>query len=353
MSGGVDSSVAAALLQKKGYEVIGMTMCFNLVDRDRKKPACCGVQGIEDARRVCHALGVKHYVLNMQRALEKHVINEFCLEYLQGRTPNPCVRCNQWLKFNLLLAKALALDASYLATGHYARIGKLQASGSFPAAYTLRKGKDKAKDQSYFLYRLGQAQLKHLLFPLGNYTKQEVRELARKFQLPVAEKVASQEICFLPGVDYRGFLKERLGDRIGPGEVVDGSGCRLGEHKGIAFYTVGQREGLRIAAGYPLYITGIDASKNRLIVGRQDEVFKQRFLVNDVHYVGSPLKKTVVLRVRIRYNHKEMPAAIEPAARKLTIHFTKPQFAITPGQSAVIYDKDCLVGGGIIESVLQ
>ena len=195
MSGGVDSSVAAALLKEQGYEVIGITMCFNLVDAERKRPACCGIQGIEDARRVAHKLGIRHYVLNMQKPLNEYVIKDFLSEYAHGRTPNPCVRCNQYLKFDLLLKKALSLEAKFLATGHYARIAKTKSG------LMLKKAKDLHKDQSYFLYRLGQEQLKHILFPLGNYTKTEVRELARKFGLSVAEKKGSQEICFLPQVN--------------------------------------------------------------------------------------------------------------------------------------------------------
>src|SRR3989338_9167753 len=203
MSGGVDSSVAAALLKEQGYEVIGITMCFS-VNSVRKKPACCGIQGIEDARRVAHKLGIRHYVLNMQKSLQEYVIKDFLREYLSGRTPNPCVRCNQYLKFDILLKKAFSLDAKFLATGHYARVTKGHDG------YQLKKAKDLNKDQSYFLYRLNQNQLKHILFPLGDYTKAEVRNLARKFGLAVAEKAGSQEICFLPEVNYRGFLKNQV-----------------------------------------------------------------------------------------------------------------------------------------------
>ncbi|MDD4954154.1 MAG: tRNA 2-thiouridine(34) synthase MnmA, partial [Candidatus Omnitrophica bacterium] len=253
MSGGVDSSVAAALLQEKGYEVIGLTMCFNLPSGDAKRPSCCGLEGIEDARRVAHKLGIKHYVLSFGNDLEKHVIRDFIREYALGRTPNPCVRCNQFLKFGSLLKKALALDAKFIATGHYARII------TKPPLYILKKGKDKLKDQSYFLYRLTQAQLKHTLFPLSGYTKPQVRDLARKFNLAVADKSGSQEICFIPKDDYRLFLKARLKTGIEPGDIVDTRGNLLGRHQGIAFYTIGQRQGLGIARGYPVYITGIDA----------------------------------------------------------------------------------------------
>ena len=360
MSGGVDSSVTAALLQQMGYEVIGITMCFNLPDASSKKPRCCGLQGIEDARRVAHKLGIKHYVLNMQKALDKFVIQDFCKEYLKGRTPNPCVLCNQHVKFEALLKKALFLGAAYLATGHYARVGTESATPAYhlrPGVvrgkqYLLKKAKDKAKDQSYFLYRLGQRQLRHILFPLGNYTKPQVRELARKFALPVAEKLDSQEICFLPGPDYRSFLKSRMAGHIKPGPIVDTKGRLLGEHKGIAFYTIGQREGLGIAAGYPIYITKIEPRRNRIVVGSKEEALAREFLVKTPHFVAQPVKKKVALKVKIRYNHTEASASVEPAEEYLKVIFREPQFAITPGQSAVFYSKDTVIGGGIIDEVI-
>ncbi|MCX5696895.1 MAG: tRNA 2-thiouridine(34) synthase MnmA [Candidatus Omnitrophica bacterium] len=349
MSGGVDSSVAAALLQKQGYEVIGITMCFNLPDAKTKRPGCCGLQGIEDARRVAHALGIRHYVLNMQKALKERVIKDFCREYMKGRTPNPCVRCNQYLKFDLLLKKALSLGAAFLATGHYARITK---SG---AGHFLKKAKDKHKDQSYFLYRLGQEQLKNILFPLGNYTKTEVRSLARKFDLPVADKPGSQEICFVPDMDYRTFLQKTIPDfhgRIKPGYILDTQGNIIGSHKGIAFYTVGQREGLGIAMGYPVYITKIDYRNNSICVGAKNEALAKDFLAGDIHFVGDPIKKRIALKVKIRYNHKEAFADLGLSGKTVEVRFRKPQFAVTPGQSAVFYDSDRVVGGGIIGKVL-
>ncbi len=359
MSGGVDSSVAAALLKNKGLEVVGMTMCFsaafdtggsasggNLGDSSGKRPGCCSLQGIEDARRVADKLGIRHYTVNMQRALKDFVIDDFCREYAAGRTPNPCVRCNQYLKFGALLKKALLLDADFLATGHYARSVKTKAG------YLLRKARDPFKDQSYFLYRLSQPQLKHSLFPLGGYLKSQIRAIARKFSLPVADKLASQEICFLPDNDYRGFLNRQRNVRFKPGEVVDRQGNVLGQHKGIAYYTIGQREGLGIARGYPIYITGIDPRANRIIVGTKEEVYKSGFLVREPHFVLKPIKKKVALKVRIRYNHKEALAEVSPLGNNLEVKFLKPQFAITPGQSAVFYDKNILLGGGIIDKVL-
>lgn len=385
MSGGVDSSVAAALLQSQGYEAIGITMCFSLAEVSSKKPRCCGLQGIEDARRVAHKLGIKHYVLNMRKVLQQRVIEDFCLQYLKGRTPNPCIRCNQYVKFGALLQKALSLGAKYLATGHYARIIRARQG------YCLKKAKDLRKDQSYFLYRLGQMQLRHILFPLGDYMKAQVRELARQFSLPVAEKTESQEICFLPQDDYRAFLRQncadkvepprakargslpeaethpshafipvlkprgflRRGFKIKPGPVLDAQGKTLGTHKGVAFYTIGQREGLGIAVGYPLYVTKIDLGRNQLIVAGKDQAYKRDFLVKNAHFAGRPLKKRIALKVKIRYNHQEALAEILPEKGNIRIHFKKPQFAITPGQSAVFYQKDTVLGGAIISEVLD
>lgn len=348
MSGGVDSSVAAALLKKQGREVIGMTMCFNLPDKTAKRPACCGLEGIEDARRVAYQLGIKHYVVNMQKSLEEYVIQDFVNAYAQGRTPNPCVRCNQFLKFGVLLKKALALGADFLATGHYARVVRNKAGG-----FLLKKGYDPLKDQSYFLYRLDQEQLKRVLFPLGNYTKVQVRALAAKFGLATADKTASQEICFLPGDDYRAFLAQRLKKNISAGDIVDTSGNILGRHKGVANYTIGQRQGLGIAKGYPIYVVDIDAKANRIVVGSREEAFKTGLLVKEPHFILRPLKKKIAAKVKIRYNHKAAAAQIIPFGRTTKIQFKKAQFAVTPGQSAVIYDGDTVLGGGIIEKVLS
>ena len=344
MSGGVDSAVAAGLLKEQGYEVIGITLCFNLAERNAKRPSCCGLEGIEDARRVARKLGIKHYILNMRRPLVEFVIQDFCSEYAQGRTPNPCVRCNQYIKFGALLEKARSLEAKFLASGHYARVVKAKEG------YQLKKAKDPLKDQSYFLYRLNQKQLSYTLFPLGDYSKKETRALAKKFGLPVADKPASQEICFLPQ-DYREFLKEKIGKRIMPGLVADKTGRVLGAHKGVAFYTVGQRQGLGIAAGFPLYITGIRAEDNLITVGRKEDAYRREFLVKEPHFILKPLKKKVAVKVKIRYNHREAPAEIIPVKRQIKVEFSSPQFAVTPGQAAVFYQRDNLLGGGIIDKV--
>lgn len=346
MSGGVDSSTAAAILKEKGFEVIGITMCFNLPDSSSKRPSCCGLQGIEDARRVAHKIGIKHYVLNMQKFLEEAVIKDFCLEYQNGRTPNPCIRCNQYVKFTSLLKKALSLDAKFLATGHYARITKSEV-------YCLKKAKDLKKDQSYFLYRLNQEQLKHILFPLGLLTKDKVRVMAERLGLPVAGKKDSQEICFLPDNDYRNFLRNKFGNIIKKGPILDAKGNVLGQHKGVAYYTLGQRQGLGVAKGYPVYITKIDPVNNSITVGTREEASSREFLVKEASFIKEKIKKKIALKVKIRYNHKEAPAKITPEGKSFKVSFRQPQFAITPGQSAVFYDKDKVVGGGIIDKALD
>lgn len=345
MSGGVDSSVAAALLQRKGYEVIGMTMCFSLPDSSRKRPNCCGLSGIEDARRVAQKLGIRHYVVPMQKHLEELVIKDFCREYLSGRTPNPCVRCNQYLKFEILLKKALSLGATYLATGHYARIVKCGNS------YQLKKAKDLSKDQSYFLYRLNQEQLKRIIFPLGIYTKTQVRGLARKFDLAVSEKPGSQDVCFIPDSDYHKFLKSKLGREIKPGPIKDAKGDIIGTHKGIAYYTIGQRGGLGIARGYPVHVTSIDPEDNSISVGRREDTLNSELLLREVSFINKPAKNKIAPRVRIRYNHKETKADIRISKDSAQVIFRHSQFAVTPGQSAVFYDKDRVIGGGIIGKV--
>ena len=347
MSGGVDSSVAAALLKKQGHEVVGLTMCFNLAEKDGKRPSCCGLTGIEDARRVCQKLGIRHYVINLDKDFSRDVIQNFYQEYLNGRTPNPCVRCNQFIKFGILLKKALNLGAKFLATGHYARIVKSKQG------YLLKKAKDLKKDQSYFLYRLNQQELKHIIFPLGNFTKPQIRKMAADFGLSVAEKKDSQEICFLPDGKHGDLIKAKGLNKVKPGDLIDKDGNILGQHQGIPFYTIGQRHGLGVAKGYPLYVTQINAKDNRIIVGTRQDAYASEFTIKEGHFLSKPFKKKVEIKVRIRYNHKEVPAVVYPAKEKLKIIFKKPQFAITPGQSAVCYDRDTVLGGGIIQKVTK
>lgn len=347
MSGGVDSSVGAALLKKQGHEVIGLTMCFNLAEQDGKKPSCCGLAGIEDARRVAWQLGIRHYVINLDKDFSRDVIQNFYQEYLNGRTPNPCVRCNQFIKFGILLKKALNLGAQSLATGHYARIVKSKQG------YLLKKARDRKKDQSYFLYRLSQQELKHLIFPLGNFTKPQVRKMAADLGLNVAKKQDSQEICFLPEGKPGDLIKAKNLKSVKPGDLVDKDGNILGIHQGIPFYTIGQRHGLGIAKGYPLYVTKINAKTNRITVGQRQEVYRTGFIIKEGHFLNKPFKKKIEIKVRIRYNHKEEAAVVYPVGGKLKVLFKDPQFAVTCGQSAVFYDKDTVLGGGIIQKVIN
>jgi tRNA-uridine 2-sulfurtransferase len=346
MSGGIDSSVTAALLKSKGYEVVGITMRFNLAKANKNKTSSCDNSSIEDARRVAKSLGIKHYLLNIQGYLNDYVIKDFCSQYSLGRTPNPCIICNQYIKFGKLLEEACTLGAKSLATGHYVKLRR------FNGKLFISKGKDAKKDQSYFLYRLTQGQLKRALFPLGNYRKDEVIRLAHSFSLPLSSKPESQEVCFLAQGDYREFLKRRLGGKVVSGKVLDRKGHTVGVHKGIAFYTIGQREGLGIALGYPAYITKINYKNNTIIIGKKEEAFFKEFLLKSPYFVKKPFKNKVVLKVKIRYNHKESQAVLIPVGNKIRVNFKKPQFAITPGQAAVFYDGDRVAGGGIIDKVL-
>jgi len=347
MSGGVDSSVAAALLKEQGYEVIGLTMCFNLAEKSGAKPGCCGLAGIEDARRVCQQLGVRHYVLNLNKDFKQAVINNFYQEYLNGRTPNPCVRCNQFIKFGILLQKAVNLGAQFLATGHYARVVRS------PRGVLLKKAKDLKKDQSYFLYRLTPEQLKRVIFPLGNFTKLQVRQRALDLGLQVAKKQDSQEICFMPDGKYGDFIKSASAGAVKSGDFVDQKGKKLGQHQGIIFYTVGQRHGVGLSAGYPLYVTQINARNNQIQLGPRPEAYKSEFIIQGAHFLAGPPKKKIEIKVRIRYNHQEACAVVYPGKSKRKVIFKRPQFAITPGQSAVFYDQDTVLGGGIIQKVIK
>ncbi len=351
MSGGVDSSVTAVLLKREGYEVIGVTMQLwpsnKLAEEAERFGGCCGLSAVEDAKRVAERLNIPHYVLNFRDIFEKQVIANFCSEYKEGRTPNPCIRCNQYIKFGALLSKAKELDAEYIATGHYARIEYDEKR----KRYFLRKGIDPKKDQSYVLYVMTQEQLKHTLMPLGTLTKERVREIAQELNLSVASKPESQEICFIPNANYHGFLKTRIGtDSLKEGLIVDKEGRVLGRHKGIAFYTIGQRRGLGIATGKPLYVIAINRDKNVLVVGSGKETLQDRLIAGDVNWIAfDKLKKPIRVKAKIRYRHREAEAKVTPfGGNRVEVRFKRSQRAITPGQSVVFYDKNLLIGGGII-----
>lgn len=355
MSGGVDSSVAATLLQERGYEVIGITMnLFSLpkeLCRSEELRSCCGRKAVEDALRVAVHLGIPHYVVDFRKEFEETVIADFIREYGRGRTPNPCVRCNEQIKFKVLLERARRLGAGRLATGHHARVKRDVDSGRF----LLKKGKDRAKDQSYFLYRLSQAQLSRVLMPVGDFTKAEVRERARRWNLPVAERVESQETCFAPLGNYPDFLAGRLPEAFRPGPIEDMAGHVLGRHKGIGYYTIGQRRGLGIAASRPLYVVAIAARRNTIVVGTEEELNKSGLEASSLRLVavkkiGGPL----TIKARIRYKHRETKALMRPLSRgRVRVEFERRQRAITPGQSVVFYRRDVVLGGGIIDRSLN
>jgi len=345
LSGGVDSAVAAALLKNQGNEIIGVTL--RLFKQNSSANSRCSEPGLGDAKAVARHLGIPHYVFDVSSEFSKYIIGNFASEYLKCRTPNPCVRCNAYIKFGVLLKKIRSLGADRLATGHYANIKET------PGGYELSKARDKTKDQSYFLYRLKQSQLKNILFPLAGYAKEQVRRLAGKFKLPVADKADSQEICFLPAGDYRDFLTAKYAARLIPGRIKDKCGRLLGQHRGLAFYTIGQREGLGISLGYPAYVTGLDYGRNELYVGKRQDACKREFIVSPVYFVLTPVKNKVVLKIRVRYNQKEQLAVIRPSAKNsLRVTFKNRQFAITCGQSAVFYKGDTIIGGGVIQKVI-
>ncbi len=351
MSGGVDSSVAAALLKDRGHEVFGVTMkLFSLpprLCRDEELRSCCGWKAVEDAYRVALILGIPHYVLDLREEFEKEVISDFCREYARGRTPNPCIRCNERIKFKALMEKARNLGAERIATGHHARILHEDKDGN----YYLKKGKDGGKDQSYFLYSLSQEQLSRSIFPVGEYKKEKVRGIARSLKLPVAERIESQEICFVSGQGYTQFLRKRIPEAFRPGLILSEDGKPIGEHKGIANYTIGQRRGLGIASSLPMYVLEIREAENVIVVGPEERLYKKILLASRVnlsreHKVGEILK----VKARIRYKHKEAAAKVSlREGGSALVEFEKPQRAITPGQSVVFYQGEIVLGGGIIE----
>jgi tRNA-specific 2-thiouridylase len=355
MSGGVDSSVAAAILKDRGFDVTGITMnLFSLpaeICRSEELRSCCGQKAVEDAHRVAIYLGIPHFVVDLRKEFERAVIADFTREYGRGRTPNPCIRCNERIKFKLFVERARRLGADSIATGHHARV-KRNPAGSH---YLLKKGKDRAKDQSYFLYRLTQAQLARTLMPVGDLTKAEVRAAARHLGLHVAEKSESQETCFAPLGDYPGFLAGRAPGVLRAGPIVDIEGNILGEHKGIGSYTIGQRRGLGISSPHPLYVTAIDVRRNAVVVGREKDLFGKRLQASRVHWIdGRRLDEAIRVKAKIRYRHPAAGAVVIPLSPgRVRVEFDRPQRAVTPGQSVVFYSRDIVLGGGIIDRSLE
>ena len=353
MSGGVDSSVAAALLVEQGLDVVGVTLRVwpwrEPSARVSRFGSCCSPETVDDARQVARHLGIRYYLLNSEREFDRTVIDDFARQYEAGRTPVPCVVCNREVKFGSLLARARAWDAAAVATGHYARITRDEASGR----YLLWRGRDPHKDQSDFLWPLTQSQLSAARFPVGDLTKTQVRDTARRLGLVTADKPESQEICFIPDNDYRRFLRERIPGAFRPGPIVDGAGAVLGQHAGLVNYTVGQRRGLGVTGAQPLYVTALDPSRNAVVVGPAEAVESDRLWADDVNLIAiERLEAPLRVTAKIRHGHVPAAAVIRtvdgPRGARVEARFDQPQRAVAPGQSVVFYDGDLVVGGGVI-----
>lgn len=349
MSGGVDSSVAAYLLKEQGYDVIGVTMQIWQDEEEASKEAnggCCGLSAVEDARRVAEKLEIPYYVMNFKQEFKCHVMDYFVEEYLQGHTPNPCIACNRYVKWEALLKRSLEIGADYIATGHYARIDRL-SNGRF----AIRNSVTAAKDQTYALYSLTQEQLSHTLMPVGDYTKEEIRAMAETAGLPVAHKPDSQEICFVPDDDYAGFIdREAKGRAPGPGNFVDSEGRVLGTHKGITHYTIGQRRGLELPMGERVFVTQIRPETNEVVIGKNEDILSKTVVCDRVNFMAAEdLDSPVRALAKIRYNHKGEYCRIEklPDGRVLC-SFDRPVRAATAGQAVVFYDGEYVLGGGTI-----
>ena len=349
MSGGVDSSVAAYLLKEQGYDVIGVTMQIwedEEQQRTEENGGCCGLSAVDDARRVADRLEIPYYVMNFKQEFQKKVVDYFVEEYLAGRTPNPCIACNRYVKWESLLKRSMEIGADYIATGHYARIAKLP-NGRF----AIRNSVTARKDQTYALYNLTQFQLAHTLMPIGEYEKDQVRRIAQEAGLPVAAKPDSQDICFVPDGDYAAFLKKKAGERMpGEGDFVTRDGTVLGKHKGITHYTIGQRKGLGLSMGEPVFVSELRPKTNQVVVGEEPQVFKKELLCDHLNFMGmEDLEEPRKVWAKVRYAHKGQWCRIEKQGRDLIrAEFEEPVRAITPGQAVVFYEGEYVLGGGII-----
>ena len=349
MSGGVDSSVTAALLKEQGYEVIGVTMNVWQKEMEEgchvREKTCCALSAVNDAQTVAYKLGIEYYVLNFRDVFKKEVIDYFVDEYIKGKTPNPCIACNKYVKFGALMNKAKILGADYVATGHYAKVAQSESTGR----YEIRKSVTDKKDQTYALYNLTQEQLSHVLFPLGDYEKEEVREMAEKLGLAVANKPDSQEICFVDK-DYADFIEKNTDYKAKQGNFVEKNGKVLGKHKGIIHYTIGQRKGLGISFSVPKYVVDIDIEKNEVILGDNEDLFRNTLQASDLNFMSvEKLEGEMKVTAKIRYSHIPAEATINMVdANTLECRFVEPQRAITKGQAVVFYDGDVMVGGGVI-----
>ena len=348
MSGGVDSSVAAWLLKEQGYEVIGVTMQIwqdEAEEVQEENGGCCGLSAVEDARRVARQLDIPYYVMNFREDFRKSVIDYFIREYLAGRTPNPCIACNRYVKWEALLKRCLEIGADYIATGHYARVEKLPGG-----RFAIRQSVTAAKDQTYALYNLTQEQLSHTLMPVGEYSKDQIREFAEKLDLRVAHKPDSQEICFVPDQDYAGFIERTTGKPSPEGNFVTADGQILGRHKGIIHYTIGQRRGLGLPMGRRVVVTEIRPETNEVVIGEQEDVFTKVLYADRLNYMAEPFFESGRrATAKIRYNHRGSACAIYPEGPdRVRVEFDEPVRAVTPGQAVVFYDGDYVLGGGTI-----
>lgn len=349
MSGGVDSSVAAYLLKKQGYDVIGVTMQI-WQDEDHiqteENGGCCGLSAVDDARQVAEKLEIPYYVMNFKKEFKDKVINYFVEEYLQGKTPNPCIACNRYVKWESLLQRSIEIGADYIATGHYARIEQLENG-----RYVIRNSVTANKDQTYALYNLTQEQLKRTLMPIGGYTKDEIRQIAEEIGLLIANKPDSQEICFVPDNDYAGFIDKEASGRVpGVGKFVKKDGTILGEHKGITHYTIGQRKGLNLALGHPVFVTEIRPETNEVVIGENEEVFTTYIRCNHLNFMAiADLNEPRRVLAKVRYSHRGSYCTIEKEGDdRLICSFEEPVRASTPGQAIVFYENDYVLGGGTI-----
>ncbi len=348
MSGGVDSSVAAYLLKQQGYDVIGVTMQIWQDEEQavqEENGGCCGLSAVDDARRVAADLEIPYYVMNFKQEFKEHVIDYFIGEYLEGRTPNPCIACNRYVKWESLLERSMAIGADYIATGHYARVVKLDNG-----RYTLRRSATLEKDQTYALYNLTQEQLKRTLMPVGEYSKEEVRKIADQIGLQVANKPDSQDICFVPDGDYASYIEENAQVRIPEGNFVTSDGTILGKHRGITHYTVGQRKGLGLALGYPAFVLEIRPETNEVVIGTKEESMTTVLKADHLNFMSvEDLTRPIRVFTKIRYNHKGAWCTVEKTgADEVTCTFEEPQRAVTPGQAVVFYDGEYVLGGGTI-----
>ena len=351
MSGGVDSSVAAYLLKEQGYDVIGVTMQIWQEDKDytEREGGCCSLSAVDDARRVANKIGIPFYVMNFRDSFKEKVIDYFVQEYIDGKTPNPCIACNKHLKFDELLRKAQGIGADYVATGHYAKIEQDENG-----RYLLIRSDDDRKDQTYALYNFTQEQLAHTLTPCGEYTKDRIRETAKEIGLSVYNKKDSEEICFIPDNNHGRYISEARPLEVVPGNFVDKNGNVLGQHKGIVYYTIGQRKGLGIALGRPVFVTDINPRTNEVVLGPEEDIFKTDLVAKDVNFIPfDKLEEPITVEAKVRYSGKPAEAVISPLRDgKVKVRFKEKQRAITKGQSVVFYQGNKVVGGGIIAGII-